>query len=167
MRFEGCGILLKGRNHSRGACMRLECPKRTLFSRGTPRKTRAGWRLCRPLFCEQPASRLRSIPFGLEGHGCFQCSSAMEKKKFLGAGRFFWLQGVDSKQWTVAMWSCGLSRRRCFRRGSRREFSPSWEKFRVVLMTIADGAMSSLTLYELGCSKKCCESWGSFETSHN
>ena len=27
-------------------------------------------------------------------------------------------------------------------------FHPSWEKFRVMLMTIADGAMSSETLYE-------------------
>jgi hypothetical protein len=39
-------------------------------------------------------------------------------------------------------------------------FHPSREKFRVVVMTIADGAMSSETLYEFWCSKKCSESGG-------
>ena len=57
-------------------------------------------------------------------------------------------------------------RRKCFLRGSRREFSPSREKIRVVLMTIADGAMSSLTLYKFECSKKCSESWGGLSRLH-
>ena len=60
----------------------------------------------------------------------------------------------------------GVLRRKCFLRGSRREFSPSREKIRVVLMTIADGVMSSLTLYEFECSKKCCESWGGLSRLH-
>ena len=76
------------------------------------------------------------------------------------------VQGNGLKQETMQRGIVGVLRRKYFLCGSRREFSPSWEKIRVVLMTIAHGAMSSLTLYEFECSKKCSESWGGLSRLH-
>ena len=37
-------------------------------------------------------------------------------------------------------------------------FPPSWEKFRVIVMTIADGRCRAKLYMSFGCSKKCSES---------
>ena len=55
----------------------------------------------------------------------------------------FQVQGKGLKQETMQRVVVGVSQRKCFLCRSCREFSPSQEKIRVVLMTIADGAMSS------------------------
>ena len=88
-------------------------------------------------------------------HGFHSVFFSNREKKFR-------VQGNGLKQETMQRGVVGISRRKCFLHRSCREFSPLWEKIRVMLMTIADGAMSSLTLYEFGCSKKCRESWGVF-----
>jgi hypothetical protein len=49
-----------------------------------------------------------------------------------------WFKARDNAKVVV-----GVLQWRCFHHGSHQAFSPSWEKIRVVLMTIADGAMLS------------------------
>jgi hypothetical protein len=159
MHFEGCGILLKRRIYPWGACMHLEWPRWALFSWGVPRKPRANWGLDSHFLCElllAGFTLLLNLALASRPWCGFHSTFFSNGEKKIGC------RGVVQSKWQCKNGIDGLSQQRCFCCGSHWEFSPSQEKIRVMLMTIADGAMLSLTLYELKCSKKCCELWGVF-----